>query len=115
MSKRKKEVHHVRMTDGKRKIIAQLLEEYDIKNAHDIHEVLKDLLGGTLEEMLEAEMEDYLTYPKYATSSSKNDRNGYKQKEIKSSLGTMKIDVPQDRQSTFEPKIVEKRKKIFLR
>ncbi len=111
MSKEKKEVHQVRMTDGKRKIIAQLLEEYDIKDVHDIQEALKDLLGGTIEEMLECEMNNYLTYPKYARSSSENTRNGYKQKEIKSSLGTMKINVPQDRQSTFDPKIVEKRKK----
>ena len=111
MSKEKKEVHQVRMTDGKRKIIAQLLEEYDIKDVHDIQEALKDLLGGTIEEMLECEMNNYLTYPKYARSSSENTRNGYKQKEIKSSLGTMKINVPQDRQSTFAPKIVEKRKK----
>lgn len=111
MSKEKKEVHQVRMTDGKRKIIAQLLEEYDIKDVHDIQEALKDLLGGTIEEMLEFEMNNYLTYPKYARSSSENARNGYKQKEIKSSLGTMKINIPQDRQSTFDPKIVEKRKK----
>ena len=111
MSKEKKEVHQVRMTDGKRKIIAQLLEEYDIKDVHDIQEALKDLLGGTIEEMLECEMNNYLTYPKYARSSSENTRNGYKQKEIKSSLGTMKINLPQDRQSTFDPKIVEKRKK----
>ena len=36
------------MTEGKRKIIQGLLEEYDIQSASDIQEVLKDLLGGTI-------------------------------------------------------------------
>ena len=44
------------MTDGKREIIRQLLSEYDIQTAQDIQEALKDLLGGTIKEMMEAEM-----------------------------------------------------------
>ena len=43
-----------RMSEGKKNIIAGLMQEYDIKSAADIHEALKDLLGGTIEEMLEA-------------------------------------------------------------
>ena len=43
------------MTEGKRNIIHQLLEEYDIETAEDIQEALKDLLGGTIKEMMEAE------------------------------------------------------------
>ena len=41
------------MTEGKRQIIANLLSEYDIKSANDIQEALKDLLGGTIKEMME--------------------------------------------------------------
>lgn len=52
MAKReKKPVHHVQMTDGKRAIIQQLLQEYDIETAEDIQDALKDLLGGTIREM----------------------------------------------------------------
>ena len=40
------------MTEGKREIIRQLLSEYDIKMAHYIQEALKDLLGGTIKEMM---------------------------------------------------------------
>ena len=53
----KKEVYKVKpMTEGKRNIIAGLLQEYDIQSAEDIQEALKDLLGGTIQEMLESEM-----------------------------------------------------------
>lgn len=48
--KRKKSVHKVQMTEGKRNIIRQLLEVYDIETAEDIQEALKDLLGGTIKE-----------------------------------------------------------------
>ncbi|MCI7093230.1 MAG: transposase, partial [Lachnospiraceae bacterium] len=63
-NKTKQPVHHVEMTDGKRAIIQQLLQEYDIKTAEDIQDALKDLLGGTIKEMMEAEMDDHLGYGK---------------------------------------------------
>lgn len=44
----KKPVHHVQMTDGKRAIIQQLLQEYDIETAEDIQNALKDLKGLTV-------------------------------------------------------------------
>ena len=98
MAKReKKPVHKVVMTEGKRQIIQQLLQEYDIEIVEDIYDALKDLLGGTIKEMMEAEMDDY--------------RNGYKEKTVNSSYGSMRIDVPQDRKSTFEPKVLKKRQK----
>ena len=107
----KKPVHKVVMTDGKRNIIQQLLQEYDIETAEDIQDALKDLLGGTIKEMMEAEMDDHLGYQKSERSDSDDYRNGYKSKRVNSSYGSMDIDVPQDRKSTFEPQIVKKRQK----
>lgn len=107
----KKPVHKVVMTEGKRQIIHQLLQEYDIETAEDIQDALKDLLGGTLKEMLEAEMDDHLGYEKSERSDSDDYRNGYKEKAVNSSYGPLRIDVPQDRKSTFEPKVVKKRQK----
>lgn len=107
----KKPVHKVVMTEGKRNIIQQLLQEYDIETAEDIQDALKDLLGGTIKEMMEAEMDDYLGYQKSERSDSDDYRNGYKSKRVNSSYGSMDIDVPQDRKSTFEPQIVKKRQK----
>ena len=111
MAREKKPVHKVQMTEGKRNIIHQLLDEYDIQSAEDIQEVLKDLLGGTIKEMMEAEMDDHLGYEKSQRSDSDDYRNGYKTKRVNSSYGTMEIEVPQDRRSSFEPKVVQKRQK----
>ena len=52
------------MTEDKRESIRSLLSEYDIQSAQDIQDALKDLLGGTIKEMMEAEMEDHLGYEK---------------------------------------------------
>ena len=107
----KKPVHKVVMTEGKRNIIQQLLQEYDIETAEDIQDALKDLLGGTIKEMMEAEMDDHLGYQKSERSDSDDYRNVYKSKRVNSSYGSMDIDVPQDRKSTFEPQIVKRRQK----
>lgn len=113
--KQKKPVHHVQMTEGKRAIIRGLLEEYDIENAQDIQDALKDLLGGTIKEMMETEMDDHIGYEKSERPEEydpdRNYRNGYKSKRVNSSYGSMEIDVPQDRNSSFEPKVVKKRQK----
>ena len=76
MAKEKKPVHKVQMTDGKRQIIQQLLQEYDIETAEDIQDALKDLLGGTIKEMMEAEMDDHLGYQKSERYGSDVYRNG---------------------------------------
>lgn len=110
----KKPVHHVQMTDGKRAIIQQLLQEYDIETAEDIQDALKDLLGGTIKEMMEAEMDDHVGYgrSKRINRDEHSDyRNGSKRKQVNTSYGSMTIDVPQDRNSTFEPQVVKKRQK----
>lgn len=57
----KKEVYKVeKLTEGKKNLINGLLQEYDIQDASDIQDALKDLLGGTIQEMLESEMDNHL-------------------------------------------------------
>ena len=109
--KEKQPVHHVQMTEGKRNLIRALLQEYEIESAQDIQDALKDLLGSTIKEMMESEIDEHMGYQKSQRSDSDNYRNGYKTKQINSSYGSMTIDVPQDRKSTFEPKVVKKRQK----
>ena len=54
-----------RLNEGKKNIIAQLIQEYDIHTAEDIQDALKDLLGRTIESMLTAELDNHLGYDPY--------------------------------------------------
>lgn len=64
MAREKKPVHKVQMTESKRNITHQMLEEYDIQTAEDIQEALKDLLGGRIKEKMETEVDGHLGYEK---------------------------------------------------
>nr|WP_243115606.1 MULTISPECIES: transposase [Clostridia] len=89
-----------RKMDPERKaFINSLLEHYQPKDAQDIQDMLKDLLGETLQGMLEAEMDDHLGYSKYDYKNKETDdsRNGYSPKTITSSMGTIDLDIPRDR------------------
>ena len=109
---KKKEVYKVKpLNENKKNIISALIEEYDIETADDIQEALKDLLGGTIKSMMESEMDEHLGYENYEQSDNDNYRNGTKRKTVRSNYGEFQIDVPQDRQSSFEPKVVKKRQK----
>ena len=79
MARRKREP----MSEGKKNIIGMLLEEYDIKSAKDIEDALKDLLGGTIQEMLESELDEHLGYQEYERSGNPDSRNGKKTKKIR--------------------------------
>ena len=107
MARRKREP----MSEGKKNIIAELIEEYDIRTAKDIEDALRNLMGGTIQEMLETELDEHLGYSSYERSDSSNYRNGKKTKKIHENLGETEIEVPQDRDGTFEPKVVKKRQK----
>ena len=112
MANRKKEVYKPKpMTEGKRNIIQGLLQEYDIETAADIQDALKDLLSGTLKELMETEMDDHLGYDRYERSDKKNYRNVTKQKRVRSKYGEFEVDIPQDRNSSFDSKVLPKRQK----
>ncbi len=81
-----------RKMDPERKaFINSLLEHYQPKDAQDIQDMLKDLLGEMLQGMLEAEMDDHLGYSKYDYKNKETDdsRNGYSPKTVTSSMGTL--------------------------
>jgi putative transposase len=77
----------------------------------DVTARLKSLFVGTLEEMLQAEMDEHLGYEKnsVAGNNSGNSRNGCINKTIKSEWGEAEISVPRDRNGSFEPKVIAKR------
>ena len=78
MARRKREP----MSEGKKNIIAELIEKYDIRTAKDIEDALRDLMDGTIQEMLEAELDEHLEYRSYERSDSSNYRKQRRYVEI---------------------------------
>jgi len=72
--------------------------------------LMQKLFGNIIQQFLEAEMDEQLGREKYerVDDSSKNYRNGYSKKNIKTSFGEVGLDVPRDRNAEFEPRIVKK-------
>lgn len=60
-------------------------------------------------------MDNHLGYDRYERSSEPNYRNGTKQKTVRSKYGKFEVDVPQDRQSSFEPQVLPKLQKDISR
>ena len=91
----------------------QIIEQYDPKSVEDMQNALKDIFGPMFEAMLQGEMNDHLGYESndHGSKSTDNRRNGYTNKKIKTSSGEVDIKVPCDRDASFEPKLVPKRKK----
>lgn len=99
-----------KLTDERKNLINQLLSTYQPNDTKDVQSMLKDLLGDTLQGMLEAELEDELGYSKYdhTNKETNNNRNGYSKKTVTSSMGDINLDIPRDRNSEFNPQIVKK-------
>ncbi len=91
----------------------QIIEQYQPKSVEDMQNALKDIFGPMFEAMLQGEMNDHLGYSSnnHGAKNTDNRRNGYTSKEVKTSSGPVEINVPRDRNSSFEPKIIPKRKK----
>jgi putative transposase len=93
-----------------REQLRQFIKENEITSVEDIQRTLKELFADTLQEMLEAEMDDQLGYAKHDVKNkeTKNSRNGYSKKTVTSEFGDVEIEIPRDRQGEFEPLIVKK-------
>lgn len=79
----------------------------------EVKSQIKKLIKQTLGEALEAELEEFLGYPKHKRTDSINSRNGYTQKEVRTESGEVEIKVPRDRKSEFEPRVVKKRQTVL--
>lgn len=91
----------------------------EVKKCKTIDDVLgknglvQKLVKDVLENILEAEMDEHLGRDKYQRQSDiepgeRNYRNGYSQKNLRSSFGDVDLDIPRDRKSEFEPQIIKK-------
>jgi putative transposase len=77
--------------------------------------LLQRLTGALLERALQAELTDHLGYPEHAVEGrgSGNSRNGSGTKTLSTELGPVVIDVPRDRDGSFEPQLVKKHQRRF--
>ena len=97
------------MNETAKQLVSVLSEE--CRSLGDVQEMLKNLFKGTIEAMLEGEMEEHLGYEKHsiAGNNTGNSRNGYGRKTIKSELGETEIRIPRDRNGEFDPQLIVKR------
>ena len=97
-------------------LIDELLKDYE-KPEDIIGEggILKQLTKAILERALESELTNQLGYPKNSPKGKNtgNSRNGKSKKTLKSDHGELSIEVPRDRNSKFDPQIVNKGQRRF--
>jgi putative transposase len=95
-------------------LIDELLEDgHDPESILGKNGLLKQLTKRLVERTLEAELTDYLGYDPHAAKGhgSGNNRNGKGEKTIQGDSGTLSIEVPRDRNGTFEPQFIKKRQR----
>lgn len=94
-------------------IARAIIDEYQPKDAAEMQEAIKDIFGPMFEAMLQGEMDSHLGYEAndHGEKDTDNRRNGYSRKNIKTSCGEVTINVPRDRDGSFEPRAVPKRTK----
>ena len=107
MARKKKEL------TPNRQLAQAILDQYQPKSVKDMQDALKDIFGPMFEAMLQGEMNSHLGYSNNdrGEKETANRRNGYSKKTLKTTVGDVPIEVPRDREGTFEPAVVPKRKR----
>jgi len=95
--------------NANREALARVLAQ-DCRTVEDIQEMIKELFKDTVEQVLEAEMDEHLGYEKHNVegNNSGNSRNGYSKKTIKTNYGATELALPRDRNGEFDPQIIKK-------
>jgi putative transposase len=81
-------------------------------SGQELNDFLSQIQKRGLEQLLEGELDAHLGYDKHQASEGNNYRNGHSSKKVKTSLGETEIHIPRDRDSSFNPMIIPKRKSI---
>jgi putative transposase len=98
---------------------AEMIKEYvnsqKFSSTTEVMAAMKEMFKDVLQQVMECELDNKLGYEKSERISdndeiavSKNYRNGYSQKTIKSQLGEVLVKIPRDRNGEYEPQIIEK-------
>ena len=97
----------------RRAMMMEIVREEGITSVEQLYNALRDMFAGTMEDMLKAELDRHLGYEKYDQSekTTNNRRNGITKKNVRTRDGEMELDIPRDREGSFEPKLVKKGQK----
>ena len=101
------------MSKLSKELIRQIIADGEFSTPNDIGEYLKDMFKDVIQEMLEKELALELGYEKGDSQNKNTDnrRNGYSKKTVKSQFGNIELDIPRDRNSEYNPKVIPKHTK----
>lgn len=90
--------------------INDIINQLDVEGIkpEEIDTFIMGMRKRLMEKALEGELAAHLGYEKYARNTSTNSRNGKSRKTVKTEKGPITIDVPRDRDGSFEPRLVQK-------
>ena len=93
-----------------RESVREFLKENDIREMLELDMFIREMKGALLEEMLDGERDAFLGYSRYDSSNKETDnsRNGYTPKTVRSTHGSIEVDIPRDRDGDFEPELIRK-------
>ena len=98
------------MRNLSKELIIQIIADGGFQTPKDIGDYLKDMFKDVIQEILEKELTLELGYEKVDSLNkhTENRRNGYSKKTVKSQFGNIDLDIPRDRDSNYNPKVIPK-------
>jgi transposase-like protein len=103
------------LTPTQKSLLDELFKDFrgNAKELLGEHGLLKRITQRALESALEGELTDHLGYSPHESAgrNSGNSRNGKSRKTLQSTAGELAIEVPRDRNGSFEPQLVRKRQR----
>lgn len=95
--------------------IKGIIESQNLKTREDLNNFMKEFVGEIMQQMLDKEFDEHMKYEKGKRSENTNSRNGKSStKNVKTNYGDVSIEMPRDREGSFTPTVVPKRKRILL-
>lgn len=93
-----------------KELIRELVKEQKFTSTSQIMNTIKEMFSDIMEEVLQCEIEEHLGYEKHQrrNDTSKNYRNGSTKRKLKTQFGEVEVNVPRDRNGSYEPQILDK-------
>jgi transposase-like protein len=93
--------------------IAKAIRDGKGINIEEILDEFKGMLREVYQTATEVELTDHLGYEKHTKSDNPNYRNGHNKKTLKSKYGEFDVEIPRDRNGSFQPQLIKKRQTLI--